>query len=265
LLPHQICTICGRPLSARELASGVCADPECQRAIVRRRELQKVEALRAEVRKLRDQGAAAVGIREPESYPLTLIPSFTAPATNLPERRRRALRDHITLLISRATMGQGSSGQGAIGTAGAATVMAPGAQAVLGRACGQCHGNCCKRGGDHAYLKVATIRRYLETHPSLRPRDVLAAYLACVGNKTYKGSCVYHRSDGCALPREMRSDICNQFFCDELKEFQHDISGTGPVRGFFASTCSGTIRNAAFINENEVRTVPVLASQDAGK
>jgi len=254
LLPHQICAICGRLLTPRELASGVCADPDCQRSIVNRRELQKAEALREEVRKLRDLGAPAVGIKEPESYPLTLLPSFTAPVSNVPERRRRALRDHVTLLISQATMGQVASDQRPVA---APPAPAPTVQAVLGQACGQCHGNCCRRGGDHAYLKVATIRRYLETHPGLRPRDVLAAYLARVGNKTYKDSCIFHRPDGCALPRDMRSDICNQYFCDELKAFQNDHSGAQPVRGFFASACSGTIRNAAFIDETEVRSVPL--------
>jgi hypothetical protein len=57
----------------------------------------------------------------------------------------------------------------------------------------------------------------------------------------------------------MRSDTCNQFFCDELKQFQHDLAVTSPVRGFFASTNRGAIRNAAFIDASEVRVVPVPA------
>src|SRR5262249_35303122 len=119
--------------------------------------------------------------------------------------------------------------------------------------------------GNQAYLTVATLRRYLDAHPDQRPRDVLAAYLARVGPKTYKDSCIFHRPDGCSLPREMRSDTCNQHFCGGLKEFQHNLPDTGPVRGFFASTDDGTIQAAAFIDESEVRVVRVPAAQDEGR
>jgi hypothetical protein len=90
---------------------------------------------------------------------------------------------------------------------------------------------------------------------------VLAAYLARAGHKTYKGSCIFHRPGGCALPREMRSDTCNQHFCGGMKEFQHNLPDSGPVRGFFASTVDGAIQSAAFIDESEVRVVPVPTAQ----
>jgi hypothetical protein len=218
------------------------------------------EALKEQARQLRDQGAEATGIKEPGTYPLAVIPSFAAPVTNLPEHRRRALRDHVTRLISQATAGWSPPSGGEKvreATTEPAAELAPAAQAVLGQACARCRGGCCCGGGDQAYLTVATIRRYLEAHPDQRPRDVLAAYLARVGHKTYQGSCIFHRPDGCSLPREMRSDTCNQHFCGGLKEFQRELPGTGPVRGFFASTRGGTILSAAFIDEAEVRVVRV--------
>jgi hypothetical protein len=198
-------------------------------------------------------------------YPLVVIPSFAAPVTNLPERRRRALRDHVTRLISQATVGRGlptRGGNDPAGTPEPAPAPSPAAQAVLGRACAQCQGSCCSAGGDHAYLSAATIRRYLDAHPGLRPRDVLAAYLACVGNKTHQGSCIFHRPGGCTLPGEMRSDTCNQHFCGGLTAFQHDLLEGGPIRGFFASTRDDAICSAAFIDEAEVRVVAVPAARD---
>src|SRR5262249_35463555 len=150
------------------------------------RERQWREALTELALKLRDQGAQAEGISAPASYPLTVIPSFTYPVVNLPQRRRDALRDHVTRLISQATARRtappgGGAGTGA--TPGAAGAPAPEVQAVLSRACAQCKGFCCRDGGNHAYLTVDTIRRYLEAHPGVRPREVLAAYLAHLGNK----------------------------------------------------------------------------------
>jgi predicted nucleic acid-binding Zn ribbon protein len=249
LLPHQICAVCGRPLSPRELATTVCTAPACHRELARRRERQKLQALREEALQLRGRLAESSGINEPGLYPLTLIPSFTARVVNLPERRRRAFRDHLNAVLSQATMRSPAS-QAAADTPPAAEPP-PNVQVVLADACGLCQGNCCQRGGNHAYLKAATIRRYLQTHPGMRSRDVLGAYLARVGNRTYRGSCIFHQAGGCALPREMRSDTCNQYFCDELKEFKRGGSEGSRMRGFFAATRSGTIRNAAFLGEVE--------------
>ena len=78
--------MCGRPLVPREQAAAVCADPECRREMATRRERQKGEALREEARQFREQMAAAAGIKEPATYFLTLIPSFSARVVNLPER-----------------------------------------------------------------------------------------------------------------------------------------------------------------------------------
>jgi hypothetical protein len=218
--------------------------------MARRRERQRAEALRAEVRHLRASLAGPAGVREPEAYPLALIPAYSARVVNLPERRRRAFRDHVMRLISQATMRPRATENTDAAPSGpdspAPTVPL---QTVLARACGLCQGNCCKRGGDRAYLTVATMRRFLAANPGLRPRDALAAYLAQLGNRTNKDSCIFHGVDGCALPRELRSDTCNQYFCDELKEFQQNLDSNHP-RGFFAAISSGTVRGAAFVDSN---------------
>jgi hypothetical protein len=262
LLPHQICAACGRPLSLRELGGKFCANAECLRDVLKERERQQAEGLREEVRRLREQGARTVGISAPESYPLTIIPSFAASVVILPEPRRRAFRDHVTLLISQATAEPGPPSHGASAQAASSTpvsITLPAVQAVLGRACTQCQGRCCARGGDHAYLTLSTVSRYLKAHPKLRPRDVLAAYLASVGDKTFENSCIFHQPGGCSLPRAMRSDTCNDYFCEGLKEFQRNHRNTRPVRGFVASTKDYAVRNAAFVDEFEARDVPVPA------
>ena len=47
----------------------------------------------------------------------------------------------------------------------------------------------------------------------LRPWSI---YLGKLGGTTYRGSCIYHGAAGCELPREMRSDTCNGFYCADL-------------------------------------------------
>jgi hypothetical protein len=48
-----------------------------------------------------------------------------------------------------------------------------------------------------------------------------------LGERTYENSCVYHQQQGCGLPRELRSDICNSFECEELAELHREARASG--------------------------------------
>ncbi len=71
-----------------------------------------------------------------------------------------------------------------------------------------------------------TIFRYMSGHPDQKPRHVLAAYMEYVAEKSYEGSCVYHTEKGCSLPRNMRSNTCNNFLCDSLIELSELFNKT---------------------------------------
>jgi len=249
---RELCTACARPLAPRELAARACDNAECRQHLFegkRNREHVELALVTEQARQLRDQRAEAAGIQQPDRYALVVIPSFSAPVTSLPERRRRALRNRLTQLISQATIGRGAPS--APLNASVAAPPSP-AQAAIGRACAQCQGSCCRSGGDQAYLTVAAIRRFMDAHPNLRPREVLAAYMDRVSNKTYKGSCIYHSTKGCGLSAEMRSDTCSLYFCDGLKEFRRDVDDTKAVKVFFASASEGVIHRAVFVDEGAV-------------
>ena len=115
-------------------------------------------------------------------------------------------------------------------------------------------------GFTHAYLTLETIRRYMTAHPDQRPRKVLAAYLDAIGNQTYAGSCVYHQADGCSLPRAMRADICNQFFCRGLLELQQKLLSTGLFRSFVVAATDDAIQRAALIHEDQMLIAPLPQS-----
>ena len=89
---------------------------------------------------------------------------------------------------------------------------------LIGAACTACRGSCCRRGGEHAYLYPDHFRRYLRDHPGTDPKELLAAYESRLPAESYHDSCVYHTTTGCALPREMRSNLCNTFLCGGLTD-----------------------------------------------
>jgi hypothetical protein len=234
----------------------VCAAADCRRAWFVDRRRKAHERLEGEARELRRRGAVALGIREPDAYTLAVIPSTTAELSELPEHRRRAFRERLASLLREAAERREAGGGG--GDVGDAPPEAPTPElgAVLGGACATCKGFCCRSGGDRAWLTAGTMLQYMDAHPDRSPDDVLEAYAAYVPAETVRGSCVYHQADGCALPPAMRSDICKRYFCDGLQRFRRELSGEGPVRGFFAAAGADGIESGAFIDATATRAVP---------
>lgn len=154
----------------------------------------------------------------PASAPLQLLlPSGPARARPLAAARRARYRAHLLAVAHIA-----AAMAPATPPASAALVSDPGAapSPLPGRLCALCGGGCCTRGSDHAYLGAPTLRRFMDAHPALSPQAVAAAYLERVTHQTQAGSCINHTRSGCSLPREMRSDTCNDFACASLAQVQ---------------------------------------------
>jgi hypothetical protein len=269
--PEARCTECGRLLTGEQRADRLCASAACRRARLaavvaetgRQAEQRRraAEELELQGLALRAEAAAALGVAEPAAFPLVVTPSLgdDARTRRLPPRRRRALREHVGRLVDAALAARagGASPNGAAAGAPAAAERderpAPAVGALLGAACATCRGFCCHRGGDKAYLTVDTVARWLDAHPEVDRDAAVEAYAARAGSTTYVDSCIYHRRAGCALPREMRSDTCNNFFCGPLVELRRALAGGAPPRAFFAASLDGRIEAAAFADGPAVR------------
>jgi predicted nucleic acid-binding Zn ribbon protein len=268
LPPHQVCVACGRPLSPRQFGDRLCGSLECRRQVeqqMRERERLLLEVLQNRAEGLRDRVGQGLGLQKPETYTPTVLPASRARITELPECRRHAFREFVNRLlgVAGAPTAASPSGEAAPPPAPASPAgPAPEVQAVLNGACALCRGFCCGNGGNHAYLNVETIRLYMAKHPDQRPHDVLAAYLGRIRNDTVAGSCIFHQPGGCGLPREMRSDTCNRFFCKGLTEFQNGLTGRDPARGFFVATEGEAILAAAFCDAGGSRLVPLPSPAD---
>lgn len=264
---EQACGACRRPLTLRELAAGVCADPACQRAWTLGKRQERLRAVREarEERARREQaafeayaiplrraGARALRVAEPESFPVTRVPIYTGRTSRLPARRRRAFRQHLLAMLAEAAQPVPTPARTAPPFEEPA--MRPELAGVFQRACGVCRGNCCQHAGERAYISPDTIRRYRAAHPAEPDEAVVAAYLAHVGARTYTDSCVYHAAGGCTLPRDMRAGICNRFYCGALRDYQDAHGGDEPVRAFFVAGNADHHR-AAFVDVRDVRVV----------
>jgi hypothetical protein len=100
------------------------------------------------------------------------------------------------------------------GARAATTADTPGAAA----ACAVCGGHCCRKGGDSGYLDADDFVRIRRLFPHFTDRQIEAAYVAAVADETYQGSCIFHSTKGCSLPRALRSRLCLAYYCLGLKD-----------------------------------------------
>jgi hypothetical protein len=215
-------------------ASRTCADLECRRVALERSHAvrrERFEKLKAEAIVLRDQAAATHGIQNPESFTLVVIPRNDARST------KQKLRRHLREMLDQAVRHQDDV------TAGTADPRPPlppvdpppaDMAGVLLSACISCRGDCCRTGGEHAYLTSDSMLAYIDEHPDDTPDAVIDAYMAFIPSRTIERGCVYQGAKGCALPREMRSNTCNRFYCASLTAFRSEGMPDTPPRAFFA-------------------------------
>jgi hypothetical protein len=148
---------------------------------------------------------------------VAVVPANTRRLTTLPARRRRALREYLRECIDEAWR-LGGLRRPRLAPDGTES----GGRARLAAACATCRGHCCGRGGDHAFLDIDAMRGYIGRTRPRSPAAVLRAFLRHVPAHSYRDSCVYHGRDGCTLPRTMRANVCNVFYCKALHD-QRDL------------------------------------------
>jgi hypothetical protein len=267
---RQGCLVCQRPLVVAELALGVCSSDRCRRAwfVERPQRLRREQraAMDAQAHELRQRAGRTLHVAEPETYAVAIIPGFAERMGRLPRGRRVAFRFRLRELVEEAFAPSSTDAPSRTAEPAEPPPPEPSAEAaaVLGAACARCRGYCCRGGGTHAYLSAATIRRYRDAHPEQGPAEVATAYEARLPERSFRGSCVFHGARGCTLSREMRSDICNRFFCEGLRDFKDALVPGEPVRAFVASATAGQVHAGAFVDRDAVRVVRRRASGGVG-
>ena len=174
-----------------------------------------MRARRAErERELRQQQVATLGAPAAEALGVLWIVPHATRLTRLPAELRAAQVAYLDGLAN-------SDGAAASAPADAGSQAEPVVPAE-GHLCGWCGGRCCGQGGfRNAYLGLPHLRRWQQDHPGSTLQDAAAAYAERMPEQHVETSCMYHGARGCTLDRTMRSDICNRYACDGLRELQH--------------------------------------------
>lgn len=255
-----------RNFKREELEIPVCADRECrgfftrnrslpenlwraklefQRRLIRERKLAQADkAHRIEARVLKEerenQALFHAALRErPEAQQehayRMILPAGRAGRAAMDSSRVENYREHLHKIVKLA---EGVSEQSSLvddqNFAPADKIKRrekrflnnPELESVGDNLCSMCKGACCSSGQDHAYLSPLSMRRIMDVHPDLDGEAIVAMYVSRVASETIEKSCINHTENGCSLPKHLRSDICNAYFCDPLLKYQRECYRT---------------------------------------
>jgi hypothetical protein len=231
------CIACGCGLNVHQRARGrYCDRFEC-RSIAAKRwyEKQHAEAKAAEAAVARAHFQALLSrrpeLRARDPYLLQLT-GLDAAIEPVPEALRQSFSRHLRQVVADCAAGGNAMFdvpgtedlESSAGTASSADAPAITGQVDLPRpsaagVCATCRGYCCRLGGSRAFIDQRTIARVQSQWPDLSEEGLVAAYLDALPARHAAGSCVYHGAGGCALPRDLRSNVCNDYFCEPVLEW----------------------------------------------
>lgn len=256
-LSRKACAYCATPLDIHQAARGAaCSAPACQKQHVlalaaQRRRTEVADAWRA-ASGFRARVAPALGVADPESLPLAIVPHFQSPVVNLPRARRAEFRAHLVRVVRQAFEEKLTEPDVSALAEELSQAVRPSAEIPeAGGACATCRGFCCRTGGTHAYLNAAVVRSYLARHPGLRWPAVVRLFLQQLPDRSFASSCVYHGRGGCGLPREMRSGVCNLYQCEGLKGLREVLAASGDRPILVVAASRSEIGGASLVSRAE--------------
>lgn len=237
LHPSRLCVHCLRPLAA--VGSGAvshCDALGCRQAAARQLVAEVGVRRREELNQLRANLGRRRGIAAPDHFPVVDLPTRRARLTRLPRRRLALFRAHLEALapVALALARSGGSEVQAAGTSMASSHRT--ADDIAASGCANCRGYCCATGArTHAWLRAETLAGFAHKDLTMTAPALVEHYLSFVGERISRNSCVYHGPRGCTLPREMRADICNEYFCPPLIELRAQTTADAPARAFLVT------------------------------
>ncbi|MBH9577014.1 hypothetical protein [Inhella proteolytica] len=233
------CTVCDKilPLWQDARQPPCCTDASCRLLLAQRAQLgeflfqHQVSQGRARARERAEEAravaarAAAEGAESERAFAAlraqrgtgpgvleTVLPSGPRRTRPVSARRRAAYEAHLRAVVAEAFVEPPPSAPPP------APAGAPALDSRLPeRLCTACGGGCCTAGKEHAYLIPASIQRLRFQDPSLQPEQIVQFYLRHIPAQACVNSCVNQTRQGCALPREWRSDTCNTWACKPLQ------------------------------------------------
>ncbi|SMF03557.1 hypothetical protein SAMN02745866_00295 [Alteromonadaceae bacterium Bs31] len=124
--------------------------------------------------------------------------------------------------------------------------------------CASCQGKCCHKGRQyHSFLQRHTLLKAIQENPHFsianelnepNPESIVETYLSHIPEESITDSCLYHTASGCALPGNLRANICSEFYCNNLSDFiNKSVSGEAKKHTISVNEQNNTLINIQII------------------
>lgn len=124
--------------------------------------------------------------------------------------------------------------------------------------CRGCQGNCCTLAlGRKAFIDAKTAKRAALYINEQATEKVALNYISYLPEQHVQGSCLYHGPDGCALPRQMRSDTCNKYQCRAARDMLKRIETHNPDGVLCLAGKGADFRQASYVQNDKIANVPL--------
>ena len=200
--------------------------------------------------------------------PVILLPANSRNTTELPEESRdafleklrgtiaeafsEAVRDNRAPMSAEAVQAREDAGW-------ALPASIPAMPDIIGASCGTCRGECCTAGGTHGFLHADSITRVraqlTDDGETVTPESLEARYASHLPARHYRGSCVFHTTAGCNLPRGLRSNLCNRYVCGGLAQLTRALVSSQQTSAYVAAADSVHLRRLALVTVTGTRAV----------
>lgn len=239
------CRHCQNELSFIQHARSVyCESAICQRAKVQqylednkqRLKTQLIAECEPYIPKVDVQNTSSPSNKELESNPATvaLLPANTRQLTDLSEQRKQAFLQHLSLIYQDIQENKPKANK--VYNELIHPPLEKDEGQLLGNACATCMGYCCRLGQTHAFVDYPSLKHMLDAQPDeLSEQTLIDLYSDYLPFKSYQDACVFQGSQGCVLPRELRSFTCNNYLCTDLLSYRKNIKQAGSSVTFAAA------------------------------
>jgi hypothetical protein len=245
------CPYCGKELTHHQAASsGICGAPRCHAKMIEKVGAELIERKRRENAEYVQKVYAKVATdvyealdllgAEPQEVAFAVVPWQREPVVPLPEERKAAFRDHLRLIVDRAFLEPVTDAD--LSYRDDLDIDEP---PVMGAACAACQGGCCALGGNSGFLHDVDIQRYRQQNPQATKEEVIELYLGLLPETSTRDACVYQSASGCTVPRSLRNDQCNAFYCKSLRRLQENYGASAEGKAVLIAADHGAPRNVA--------------------
>ena len=100
------------------------------------------------------------------------------------------------------------------------------------------------------------MRDWLAEHPGAAWPDAVDHYLGLVASEHLHSSCLFHARDGCTLPRERRSQVCNDYACEALEQLREIAAGSPSATVVVGIVATHELHGAAGLAPQGTRRLP---------